>query len=260
MAKKPREGERAKPREPATRKGAELPWDAHPFDGPEETRTEPLEEDPSAPLELPPFEEPTGLLTLPPLEAPKASLVAPPRGAGKGHWGEDEGPSRTHYSTKAALLAHILREKFQHRSFGVAPPRVLRIDEPEGPSTAGGRLARQPLSLVAQGDTAPGAPCGWVDTAKGEAQLRGYELVAARYASRHGVSLDLTPEEYDGFLDTLVEALMAASIKVRVFVPEPASSQVSPRTRPSPRRRAAQLLALALVFALGVLVGRLLTP
>lgn len=261
MAKKSREPKRAKTREFATMETPDLPWEVTgPFGDPERTRA------------APPDEEATGLLVFPPnevtqpLKLPKVAKVAeeataplvlprPPPQDGPGE--QEVGQNRTLYSTKAVLLAYLLKDKFHRRMFGRAPYRVLRIDEPEGPSTAGGLLARQSISLVTQDNSLPSAPCGWVDTAKGEAQLRSYELLTARYEARHGIPLNLSREQYDGFLNDLVEALMAGSIKVRVYIPEPGSAQESARPQARQRSRAGMAFALAIAFALGMAAGRL---
>lgn len=176
---------------------------------------------------------------------------------------EPEEPLRTAFSTRAVLIADLLRDTFSRRFFGRSPYRVLRVDEPEGPSTAGGRLARQSISLVAREGSAPSVVCGWVDASKEEAQLRGYESVARRYEAHHGVELDLAPEHYERFLEDLVKTLMEGGIKVRVLVlDEEALALVrgAEPGSPSPRVRGRQgwgSRLLVLTFVLGLLVGRL---
>jgi hypothetical protein len=176
---------------------------------------------------------------------------------------EEAEPLLTAFSSRAFLIADLLRDKFSRRFFGRAPYRVLRVDEPEGPSTAGGLLARQPISLVAREGSAPSVVCGWVDTAKEEAQLRSYESVARRYTSHHGVELDLSPEHYERFLEDLVDTLISGGIKVRVLVLDeqlaaPAHAQASaprgPAARAQGRGRGGRLLVLGIV--LGLLAGR----
>jgi len=167
------------------------------------------------------------------------------------------------FSSRAVLIADQLRDKFSRRFFGRPPYRVLRIDAPEGPSTAGGLLARQAISLVSRQGSAPSVVCGWVDTSKSEAQLRGYESVVRRYESHHGTELDLSPEHYERFLDDMVEALSSGGIKVRVLVLEeqgaaPGQAQVSASRGASARARGGGKgpLLLVLGFALGLLAGR----
>jgi hypothetical protein len=176
---------------------------------------------------------------------------------------EEPEPLRTAFSTRAVLIADLLRDTFSRRFFGRSPYRVLRVDEPEGPSTAGGRLARQSISLVAREGPAPSVVCGWVDTAKEEAHLRCYESVALRYASHHGMELDLSPEHYERFLETLVEALISGGIKVRVLVLDEegvALKQSQAAEGPAPRargRRGWGSRLLVLTFVLGLVAGRL---
>jgi hypothetical protein len=197
----------------------------------EQTRLAPLDDDPTGELGRPRTEEPEPLLTA--------------------------------FSSRAFLIADLLRDKFSRRFFGRAPYRVLRVDEPEGPSTAGGRLARQTISLVAREGSAPSVICGWVDTAKGEAQLRSYESAARRYESHHGTELDLSPEHYARFLEDLVNALISGGIKVRVLVldeqlaaPEQAQASAprGPAARARGRGRGGRLLVLGVL--LGLFAGR----
>jgi hypothetical protein len=176
---------------------------------------------------------------------------------------EEAEPLLTAFSSRAFLIADLLKDTFSRRFFGRAPYRVLRVDAPEGPSTAGGRLARQTISLVAREGAAPSVICGWVDSAKGEAQLRSYESAARRYESHHGTELDLAPEHYERFLEDLVNTLISGGIKVRVLVLDeqvaaPVQGQVSaprgPAARSRGRARGGRLLMLGIV--LGLLAGR----
>lgn len=193
--------------------------------------------------------------TAPPDDDTTGRLMAP----------QDEEPLRTAFSTRAVLIADLLRDTFSRRFFGRSPYRVLRVDEPEGPSTAGGLLARQSISLVAREGSAPSVVCGWVDTSRGEAQLRCYESVALRYESRHGTELDLSPEHYERFLEDVVETLSSGGIKVRVLVLDEEGvalkqAQGVERGGPAPRareRRGWGSRLLVLTFVLGLVAGRL---
>lgn len=206
------------------------PWSVPPLDLGGETRAAPLDDNTTR------------------------QLVAPPP--------DEEVPLRTAFSTRAVLIADLLRDTFSRRFFGRSPYRVLRVDEPEGPSTAGGRLARQSISLVAREGSAPSVVCGWVDASKEEAQLRGYESVARRYEAHHGMELDLSPEHYERFLEDLVQTLMSGGIKVRVLVlDEEALALVrgAQPGSPSPRARGRGKWGsrmLVLTFVLGLLAGR----
>jgi hypothetical protein len=172
------------------------------------------------------------------------------------------GSNRTMFATQATLFADRLRERFAQKRYGRAPhQRILRIEEPEGPSTAGGRLARQALCLVPRAGTAPTLVCGWVDVSKEESQLRGYESVARRYEAHHGTPLDLAAQDYERCVDDLEAVLRAGGIRVRVLIPEELSptreSTPAPTTAP-PRGLPLGwgLAAIAVAFLLGLLLGR----
>jgi hypothetical protein len=192
------------------------------------------------------------LTTLPPAAAP------PP-----------ETDLRTTFSNKAAMVADLVKATFARRSYGMAPYR-LRIDEPDGPSTAGGLHARQPISLVANMDSAPPIVVGWVDVAKKDAQLRTYDVVKRRHQSRFTTPLDLTANEYEEFLNELVETLFYGGIKIMLQVPDDEPSpgqgvqspaqgqgqvQVQAQPQTSGRGCLGTLFILGVTFATGVAVG-----
>ncbi|QRN94623.1 hypothetical protein JRI60_36695 [Archangium violaceum] len=215
----------------------------------DETRIAPLEDDAHVPSRGGLSNE-TRMAPLEDLEADREPAPA----AGESH--------RTQFATHAALFAERLRDRFSKKIYGRTPHRVLRIDEPEGPSTAGGRLARQSISLIPRRGTAPTIVCGWVDVSKKEAQLRGHESVSKRYAAHHGTPLDLPAEDYERCIDDLVEALAAGDIKVRVLVPEETSSAAqAPSPPPSAGAQGFPSWMVgtigAVTFILGLLLGRL---
>jgi hypothetical protein len=192
---------------------------------------------------------PTGVVKLSPLEPAGGKVAA-----------QEEAPAlRTMFANHSALLAEELRVALSKKVYGRGPHRVFRIDEPEGPSTAGGKLARQSISLVPRKGTSPSLVCGWVDVSKREAQLRNFEAVAKRYEAHHGEPLELRVDEYERFLTDVEEVLTRAVIKVRVMVPEEAPGARA--VAPVARRRGVPgfwvLVLAALAFGLGVFVGRL---
>ena len=169
--------------------------------------------------------------------------------------------NRTMFATHAALFAERLRDKFAKKIYGRTPHRVIRIDEPEGPSTAGGRLARQSICLVPRKGTAPSIVCGWVDVAKKEAQLRGHESMARRFEAHHGTPFDMSQEDYERCLHDLEDALLSGGIKLRVVVPEESAAPQAPSPAPEAQGQGVPLWMVgaigATTFLLGLLVGRL---
>ncbi|QDE71067.1 hypothetical protein [Myxococcus xanthus] len=192
-----------------------------------------------------------GVVRLSPLEPLGAKVVA-----------AEEAPAlRTMFANHSALLAEQLRDALSTKMYGRGPHRVLRIDEPEGPSTAGGKLARQAISLVPRKGAGSSLTCGWVDVSKREAQLRNFEAVAKRYELHHGEPLEMQAEEYERFLSDVEAVLTQAVIKVRVIVPEEAGTvrvagpAASARATGVPPLWAGLLAVLA--FVLGLLAGRM---
>ncbi|RKH39662.1 hypothetical protein [Corallococcus sicarius] len=170
---------------------------------------------------------------------------------------------RTMFATHSALLAERLKTELQHKIYGRSPHRILRVEEPEGPSTAGGKQARQAISLVDRKGVAPALVAGWVDVAKGQASLRNHEAVARRYEFQHGSPLELVPEEYDKFLTDVDEVLRTAAIQVRILVPDEsvptraAVGQQVPRSQGVPVRWVVLLVTVAFLMGLagGALYG-----
>jgi len=165
------------------------------------------------------------------------------------------GDLRTTFSNQAVMIADLVRERLAQRSYGPAFYR-LRIDEPSGPSTAGGLLARQPLSLVPRMDSAPVLVCGWVDVYKKDAQLRSYEVVMRRLLSRQGGSLPITEEAYNRFLQELMDTLFDGGIRILVLVPdEQEAAPSSQLPAPPPPRRFRSFLGAVFFVGLGFALG-----
>ncbi|RJS24990.1 hypothetical protein DRW03_07645 [Corallococcus sp. H22C18031201] len=181
-----------------------------------------------------------------------APVLSPLQGPG-GAPGEDEPAFRTMFATHSALLADRLKGELSTKMYGRTPHRILRVEEPEGPSTAGGLLARQALSLVPRKGTGPALVCGWVDVAKGQAALRNFDAVARRFEAQHGETLELAPEEYERFLQDVEHVLATAAIKVRVLVPDesvPARPSVA-QAVPPPSGLPARWVWVFVTFAFG---------
>lgn len=167
-------------------------------------------------------------------------------------------PSRTFHATQAAALAELLLLKFANERYGTTLPRVLKVLEPDGPSTDGGRKARQPLVLAPEkGPENRSVMCGWIDGAKRTGELRSYTVISQQFQARHGEALDLSRGEYDRFLQIAQEFLRAQGIEIHFSnAPVPRASTVPPGSLPPPAARvpaAAGLtpLLVGLSFVLG---------
>lgn len=124
-------------------------------------------------------------------------------------WGEPTiptGPPR-----RDPLSTELVKETFAQRRYGPARYRVHLEEAKSG----GGRLpGQQPLMLIARKEQVPPIFCGWVDPAQGEAQLRSYGVLVHRYERRHGEPPPLSEEEYDRFLDKLMDTLFDAGFQI----------------------------------------------
>ncbi|RYZ39821.1 MAG: hypothetical protein EOO71_18475 [Myxococcaceae bacterium] len=171
---------------------------------------------------------------------------------------------RTMFATHSALLAERLKSELQHKIYGRTPHRILRVDEPEGPSTAGGKQARQAISLVDRKGAAPALVAGWVDVAKGQASLRNHDAVAKRYEFQHGSPLELLPEEYDKFLTDVEEVLRTSAIQVRLLVPDESAPTRAMVGQPVPRAASVPVrwvvLLVTVAFLMGLAGGALYGP
>lgn len=160
----------------------------------------------------------------------------------------------TTFSNQAVLIADLLRERFSRKIYGSGFYQ-LHIDDPDGPSTAGGLLARQPLSLVPQIEMAPTIVFGWVDVSRRDAQLRSYEVVERRHQSRQGGALPISAEIYERFLDELMNTLFEGGIRVMVVVPDEQEAPPAPAPVPVKRRPFRSFLGAVFFIALGFGLG-----
>ncbi|WP_375744688.1 hypothetical protein NR800_07665 [Corallococcus interemptor] len=193
---------------------------------------------------------------------PEPMIFAPLPSAQAASQSEATPELRTMFATHSALLAERLKAELQHKIYGRSPHRILRVDEPEGPSTAGGKQARQAISLVDRKGTAPALVAGWVDVAKGQASLRNHEAVAKRFEFQHGTPLELAPEEYEKFLTDVDEVLRTAAIQVRILVPDESAPTRATVGQQAPRATGVAMrwvmLLVIVAFLLGLGAGSLL--
>lgn len=153
------------------------------------------------------------------------------------------------------MLSDLIGIKFAESRFGTTKPRVLRVTEPDGPSTDGGLKARQSLLLVPEGSdtTASSIVVGWIDTSKRSAELRSYQAISQAYQARYGSQPDLSRGEYERCVQELHEFFRAQAIDSRVAVAPGRRSQpptLSGET-PAPSDRTLSIIVSALSFVLG---------
>lgn len=169
--------------------------------------------------------------------------------------------SRTVHAQQAMEITDLFSYKFGALRFGTATPRRLKLLEPDGPSTAGGKQARQSLVLQTDDDPQKGLMLGWIDTAQSRSEVKALGALERLHQQRFGAPLDLGEAEYRRMVDELAGFLKIQRISVTEVDAPPA-----PAPLPTPRAPAASAGpsagpgagAFAVVFAAGIAVGLLL--
>lgn len=126
---------------------------------------------------------------------------------------------RTRVANQAASLAEAVTDGFEDHHMG-AGDYVVELSVPEGPSTGGGAQARQNLRLVPRRQGYPVVIAGTVDPVAATAELRTHEHVATLHELRYKRPLEITPDEYDGFLKKALVVLNLARVRGTI-VPTP---------------------------------------
>jgi hypothetical protein len=137
------------------------------------------------------------------------------------------------------------------------PGWVMRLTEPDSPSTDGGLKARLAILLEPEAGEEPTLQCGWMDAAKMTSQLRSWEAIRRRHLARFGVEPALDKQAYDTFLVDVRRCLLRHKLEVQLVVPD---EGVIP-SAPAPVRRGPGRwvpLAIGGAFLLGLMIGLLL--
>lgn len=137
-------------------------------------------------------------------------------------------PNRTVHAQQAFEFTDLFAYKFGSRLYG-QPPRRLRLMEPDGPSTAGGRQARQ--SIVLQPDEGEQKlVLGWIDVTQKTAELKGYNLVKAQHLARFSQKFGMDRGTYDAVLKELIGFLNIQKIEHKVLEGAPVGASRSARS------------------------------
>lgn len=166
--------------------------------------------------------------------------------------------SRTYHANQAIQLSELLAIKFAHQTFGTSLRRVVKVTEPDGPSTDGGRKARQAIVLAAEDNSSNDIVSGFVDVARRSAELRSYAVVGQQYQARHHVPVDLTKGEYDRFLADLLDFLKMQGIDTRVSNAVPRSSPPAGSARVAKVPAPGLLVAVSVGLGVGLALGYVL--
>jgi hypothetical protein len=120
----------------------------------------------------------------------------------------------TSHAQEAVNSAELINSAFKKRVVGSALPRRVEVAPPSGPSTSGGKKARQPITLVQPAVQAPAVMIGFLDVGQKVAGLRGYELVSKLYEGRFRAGFETSKDEYEALRKDLVGMLETLGFKV----------------------------------------------
>jgi hypothetical protein len=102
----------------------------------------------------------------------------------------------TQMAHQAVNVAELLNKGLHKKTVGKKDPRHLEVTEPSGPSTGGGKRARQSINLVPISGEGGVIMCAWLDVAQRAADIRPYDEVEQQFKKRFGGKFDVTPDEY----------------------------------------------------------------
>jgi hypothetical protein len=169
-------------------------------------------------------------------------------------------------AAQGANAADLVNAGMIKKVVGKANPRRVMVAAPDGPSTSGGKFARQTITLASVSGQGATIMCGWLDVAQKAASLRDYRAVTDHHKARTGKELDVTAEEYLGILHDLEGLLKALQINLThetgdavQKAAQVAQSIAEPEDEPEPSNPvvtiiAGAALALAAIVALVMLL------
>lgn len=177
--------------------------------------------------------------------ASTANSLAPERRAGV----------YTHNAEEGLNAAELINAAFKKRVVGSAVPRHVEVAAPSGPSTSGGKKAKQSITLAQAAQPAPAVMIGFLDAAHKTAGIRDYEVVAKQYEARFRAAFETTADEYQVLIKDLTGMLTTLGYKLVPDEPrEDGRSSI-----PAPPKDERKPLAIALAIVVVALIALLLT-
>lgn len=111
-------------------------------------------------------------------------------------------PLRTALAAQGVHLSALFFAVFENTRLPGTPKRQPRLMAPPGPSTGGGKMARQSLTLVPEeGAEGSSVVVGWADSSTKRAELRSWSVVADAFRERFAEDLDIPVGPYNRFID-----------------------------------------------------------
>lgn len=119
----------------------------------------------------------------------------------------------TRMARQGVNAAEVVNAAMQKRLLGATTPRRIEVIAPNGPSTSGGKKARQSITLTPAEGSKASVVIGFLDVAAKSFELRAYQVIAQQYRQRFGHAFDGTPEEYAGVARELTKVLEKLGFK-----------------------------------------------
>jgi hypothetical protein len=166
----------------------------------------------------------------------------------------EERPAATMHAQQGFEFADVFAYKFEGRTVG-SPPRHLVLREPDGPSTAGGKQARQ--ALVLQNEAGDALVCGWVNLSEKTAEVRSHAYLRQQFLQRKGAPIDVPHAEYEALIKEVAAFLGVNKLDVR-RVERPPEGRVEADTAARDGRGLPLWLILGLSVLAGVVLGYVL--
>ena len=93
-------------------------------------------------------------------------------------------------------VAKVVDSAMYKRVLGTQTPRRVQVVAPHGPSTSGGRKARQSITLAPVSGGGAALVFGFLDVAAKTFELRSHALIAEQYQARFGEPFEASSDEY----------------------------------------------------------------
>lgn len=124
--------------------------------------------------------------------------------------------------------SELINTAMRKRPLGRQAPRRVEVIAPHGPSTSGGKKARQSITLAPVAGAGPAIMIGHLDVAQKAAELRDHSAVAQQYRARFGSALDIDAGEYQTLVKELSGLLNTMGFAISTQVEEDAALPSDP--------------------------------
>jgi hypothetical protein len=119
-------------------------------------------------------------------------------------------------------VAKVVDSAMHKRVLGTRTPRRVQVVAPHGPSTSGGKKARQSITLAPVSGGGAAVVFGFLDVAAKTFELRPFALVAEQFRARFGEPFEATSDEYAALSKDLGKVL--GTLGFRPAEPRPGSA------------------------------------